>query len=480
MTKSSEQLEVHCPQESIPSVQAALVRAGLQAYINPPLDAKHEQESTVLYVRRDDLDVERGRYLKERNARCAVAWLEEKFGYTEYELLSQTELADSLRKSPIHCVTSKICKRGIDLLCSLSVLLILAVISPFLALWIKRDSPGPIFFRQQRVGRNNRRFDLIKFRTMEYGADKGSLYTDEEDTRVTLSGKYLRRLHLDEIPQIVNVFRNQMSLVGPRPEIPKNIEGHLRQMISTYDFRHVVKPGILGWSQLCYGYPREREHFLQRQRYDLYYLRHYSIWLDIRICLQTVWSLTFGSRPQVKVLPQTPDMPSGLAEAASKSDGKAVMIILSTQQLVLFDANKPVECYGVSTAAVGANNKDESYGTPLGMHKIGARIGGGAEIGTVFKGRKPNGVQITPQDSKKEQNGEDVITTRILWLEGLEEGVNRGEGCDTKSRYIYIHGTPHESKIGQAVSKGCIRMRNDDVCTLFERVPEGTPVLITS
>ncbi|MBF0096159.1 MAG: L,D-transpeptidase [Magnetococcales bacterium] len=128
----------------------------------------------------------------------------------------------------------------------------------------------------------------------------------------------------------------------------------------------------------------------------------------------------------------------------------------------------------VSTAANGFGNRQDSGCTPVGLHRIAACIGAGEPCGMCFKSRLPTG-QILPDCT--EPSG-DFITTRILWLEGLEEGVNRGEGCDSKARYVYIHGTPYSTQLGQPVSAGCVRMHNLDVLTLFDLVQEGTLVWI--
>ncbi|MBF0184289.1 MAG: L,D-transpeptidase [Magnetococcales bacterium] len=131
-------------------------------------------------------------------------------------------------------------------------------------------------------------------------------------------------------------------------------------------------------------------------------------------------------------------------------------------------------CWPVSTAANGFGNQQDSGCTPTGLHQIAACIGADAPCGMVFKSRIATGV-IMPDCS--EPMG-DFITTRILWLQGLQKGVNQGEGCDSKARYIYIHGTPYSTLLGQPASAGCIRMHNQHILTLFDRVAEGTLVWI--
>jgi lipoprotein-anchoring transpeptidase ErfK/SrfK len=157
-----------------------------------------------------------------------------------------------------------------------------------------------------------------------------------------------------------------------------------------------------------------------------------------------------------------------LAGSAALADERPIMVIDSIrQQLHWIDIDDELNrCYPVSTAANGMGNRVDSYKTPIGIHRVRQKIGGGAPRGMVFEARKPSG-RITGNLDNREQ---DEITSRILWLDGLEPGVNQGGDCDTYSRYIYIHGTSDEKRIGEAVSAGCIRMNNDDVIELFEDV----------
>ncbi len=130
--------------------------------------------------------------------------------------------------------------------------------------------------------------------------------------------------------------------------------------------------------------------------------------------------------------------------------------------------------YGVSTATAGLDGTEGSFGTPPGVLRVARKIGDGMELGTWFKSREPAG-HWTPGDPG---SGEDLVLTRILTLDGCEEGINRGDGCDTLSRFIYIHGTNHEDRIGEPCSHGCIRMSNTDVIHLFDHVEEGDPVVV--
>lgn len=154
-----------------------------------------------------------------------------------------------------------------------------------------------------------------------------------------------------------------------------------------------------------------------------------------------------------------------------------VRIRIGDQRLQLLEDERVVAEYPVSTALRGAGERAGSEQTPRGRHRIRARIGAGAPRGAVFVGRRPTGEICTPERVRAEP-GRDWILTRILWLGGLEPGHNRGGDLDTQRRYIYIHGTPDEASLGRPGSHGCIRMANDDVIDLFDRVAVGTRVEI--
>jgi lipoprotein-anchoring transpeptidase ErfK/SrfK len=168
----------------------------------------------------------------------------------------------------------------------------------------------------------------------------------------------------------------------------------------------------------------------------------------------------------------------GLKARFPEQSHTAVAIVsVSHQELRLYQRDRLVETYPVSTSKYGAGNKDGSYMTPLGVHRIREKIGGDALLGTIFKARKDtHQVAQVVTDAVKTPN--DYITTRILWLDGLETGVNQGDGIDSYARYIYIHGTHEEGLIGQPVSFGCIRMINRDVIELYDQMREGDLVVI--
>ena len=156
--------------------------------------------------------------------------------------------------------------------------------------------------------------------------------------------------------------------------------------------------------------------------------------------------------------------------------GRALLVSIKDQEMALFAGGALKRRYRVSTSKNAPSCRENSYGTPTGLHAVAARIGAGEPAGMVFKGRVATGRHY--DDCPPEEQARNLITSRILRLRGLEEGHNRGPGIDSFDRYIYIHGTNHEDRIGQPFSGGCIEMRNADVIDLFERVTEGDLVWI--
>jgi lipopolysaccharide/colanic/teichoic acid biosynthesis glycosyltransferase len=157
-------------------------------------------------------------------------------------------------------------------------------------------SGRPAIFRQPRVGREGHIFTAYKFRTMFMRDPKdetADIYTRKDDPRVTRVGRWLRKLRLDELPQLWNVFRGNLSLIGPRAEWIKCAERYEKK-IPFYHFRHLVKPGITGWAQVNYPYGESEEDAIEKLKYDLYYIRHYSLKLDAMIVLKTIHTVLFG------------------------------------------------------------------------------------------------------------------------------------------------------------------------------------------
>jgi Undecaprenyl-phosphate glucose phosphotransferase len=197
----------------------------------------------------------------------------------------------SVRNAALENPWNQTLKRALDVIFSGLVLVFLSPLLLLLALLIKLDSPGPVFFLQQRVGMDSKPFYMIKFRTMRSDAERHSTWTVAGDPRVTRLGKFLRRYSLDELPQFINVLIGEMSVVGPRPEQPRWVE-HFRQQIPRYMRRHKEKAGITGWAQI-HGL-RGDTSIEERTRYDLYYIENWSLLLDIKIILHTTLDILHG------------------------------------------------------------------------------------------------------------------------------------------------------------------------------------------
>ena len=186
-------------------------------------------------------------------------------------------------------------KRLSSILVALAGLLLAFPLIPFIALLIRLTSPGPVLYRQKRVGRGGSLFDCFKFRTMraDAEADSGPTWADDDDPRITPVGKFLRVSRLDEIPQLWNVLKGDMSFVGPRPERPEFVEW-LKREIPYYYLRHTIRPGVTGWAQVRYKYGNSIDDAKEKLRYDLFYIKNISPGLDLLISFQTIKIILLG------------------------------------------------------------------------------------------------------------------------------------------------------------------------------------------
>ncbi len=177
-------------------------------------------------------------------------------------------------------------RRVVDVLVCLAGLVLLTLAIPFVLAGNRFGNRGPLFFRQKRVGHGGSEFEIVKFRTMSEGSDSVS-WTTEDDPRITPFGRFLRRVHIDELPQMMNILRGDLALVGPRPEQPAYVQ-ELEDKLPFYRLRHLAKPGLTGWAQVKYHYAGSESDALEKLQYEFYYLRHQSIWLDVRVMVRTV------------------------------------------------------------------------------------------------------------------------------------------------------------------------------------------------
>lgn len=223
----------------------------------------------------------------------ATSWLEKITGRIEVEHLYPSWLifAEGFRFSGFF----RMVRRGLNLVAALAGCILALPLLPFIALLVKLDSPGPVFYRQIRVGRGGEAFYCYKFRTMRQDAeaDRGATWATDDDPRITRGGKFLRASRLDEIPQLWCVLKGDMHFVGPRPERPEFVEWLSRE-IPYYNVRHMVRPGITGWAQVQYKYGNTLEDAREKLQYDLFYIKNASIGLDLLIWFQSVKIVLLG------------------------------------------------------------------------------------------------------------------------------------------------------------------------------------------
>jgi sugar transferase (PEP-CTERM system associated) len=186
-------------------------------------------------------------------------------------------------------------KRAFDIVCSTVLILVSAIVMVLTAIAIKLESRGPVFYRQERVGANGKTFKVTKFRSMRTDAEKDGkpVWAAAQDSRVTRIGAIIRRTRIDELPQLFNVLKGEMSLVGPRPERPYFVE-QLKQEIPYYSVRHSIKPGVTGWAQVKYQYGSTVEDSAEKLQYDLYYVKNHSLFLDFVVLFETVGVVLTG------------------------------------------------------------------------------------------------------------------------------------------------------------------------------------------
>jgi len=199
----------------------------------------------------------------------------------------------SLRKEPLRGLFNRILKRAFDIAFSMGmILLVFPWLLPLVALLIRMDSRGPIFFRQLRSGKHNRQFWVYKFRTMHPNDEADLLQASKQDNRVTRIGKFLRCTSMDELPQFFNVLLGNMSVVGPRPHMLKHTDEYA-QSIDKFLVRHFITPGITGHAQVngFRGGTKDPELMKKRIEYDTWYLENWSMMLDLKIIMQTVWNI---------------------------------------------------------------------------------------------------------------------------------------------------------------------------------------------
>jgi sugar transferase (PEP-CTERM system associated) len=248
------------------------------------------------------LSERRGTFPVREVLNCKLNGIDVIDGPSFYEQLTGKMLVENM--SPSHLIFSdgfkitvirRHIKRAFDVIISAMGLLFSIPFLLIVPVLIKMDSRGPVFFKQKRVGEGEKEFTLYKYRTMVDGAEKdsGPVWSSDGDNRITILGRFLRKSRLDEIPQLYNVMRGDMSFIGPRPERPFFVES-LKKQIPYYSERHCLKPGISGWAQVRYEYGDSIDDAFEKLKFDLYYIKHQSISLDILILINTMKVIMFG------------------------------------------------------------------------------------------------------------------------------------------------------------------------------------------
>jgi sugar transferase (PEP-CTERM system associated) len=224
-----------------------------------------------------------------------LGFFERQTGRITIDALSPSSMvfADGFIQAVIKTYTHRL----FDLAIALFVLLLTwpIMLVTALMIWFESGLRGPIFYRQTRVGRDGRLFQILKFRSMSVDAESGGTarWATQDDARITHVGEFIRKMRIDELPQIFNVLKGEMSFVGPRPERPEFVEELVKE-IPFYDLRHRVNPGITGWAQICYPYGASREDAKDKLEYDLYYIKNFSLFLDLMILIQTAQVILWG------------------------------------------------------------------------------------------------------------------------------------------------------------------------------------------
>lgn len=257
-----------------------------------------EEASSIIVA----LDQKRGVMPYRELLKCKLRGLDIIDGESFYERIAGKVLVEKINPSWlifsdgfVKSRASRLTKRLVGLLLSSMMILMVLPIILVTALAIKLDSRGPVLFSQERVGEEGKIFTIYKFRSMKADAEKqtGPVWAGEDDPRITWVGKVIRKLRIDELPQLWNVLRGDMSFVGPRPERPFFVE-KLKQSIPYYNERFAVKPGITGWAQIKYPYGASEEDALEKLKYDLYYIKNMSLVMDLMVIFHTVKIVLLG------------------------------------------------------------------------------------------------------------------------------------------------------------------------------------------
>lgn len=290
-TQTNDILYVYTPEQDVTSITEVLKRNQIPHVMNH-YGIRDYHDKTLCFCKLSDLSDRQLNFLV--NAASAGAHvtalldhLDKRLNFVEIDLLTADYLLD---KNPLQRAAAgqDMQKRLLDIAVSLLLLIFTSPLWLLTALAIKLESAGPVFFQQRRTGLFNQEFNILKFRSMCQDAEKdGARWASKNDSRITRVGNFIRKTRIDELPQLINVLKGEMSIVGPRPEREVFIH-ELEKHVPFYRFRHTVKPGVTGLAQVRYTYGASVEDAMHKHRHDIYYIKHQSVWMDMRILLDTV------------------------------------------------------------------------------------------------------------------------------------------------------------------------------------------------
>ncbi|PST85901.1 exopolysaccharide biosynthesis protein [Photobacterium sp. NCIMB 13483] len=289
---------VYCPKDQISTITVVLNKNNINYALNDYslVDFKNK---VICHYRSAEFNEQENAFLIKATESGAwieplVSYLDRCLGFTETELLHPHYFLHQKSFSILSNKKNRVVKRVLDIFCVILLAKIAIPVGLITAVLIKLESPGPIFFRQKRVGQYNQEFEVIKFRSMRNDAEKnGAQWASKNDARVTRVGKFIRKTRIDELPQLINILKGEMSLVGPRPEREVFIKD-LETQIPYYRFRHAIKPGVTGLAQVKYAYGASVEDAIWKHKYDIHYIKHQSLRMDLKIILRTVKTVLFG------------------------------------------------------------------------------------------------------------------------------------------------------------------------------------------
>ncbi|WP_370317370.1 exopolysaccharide biosynthesis polyprenyl glycosylphosphotransferase [Pseudoalteromonas sp.] len=295
---SQDRIYVYCPPELAKSIGIVVEDYSFDIVVND-YTVTDFTKKVVCHYQSSDLTKAQRKFLVKATEYGAwveplVSYLDDRLGYTEVRLLHSSYFLHQKAFSILSHKKTQITKRFVDIVSAVLLLIATLPLSMITMFLIKLESPGPILFKQKRTGQYNIEFEVFKFRSMRNDAEKnGAQWASKNDARVTRVGKFIRKTRIDEIPQLFNVLKGEMSIIGPRPEREVFIKD-LEKEIPYYRFRHAVKPGVTGLAQVKYPYGASVEDAVWKHKYDIHYIKHHSLILDMKILILTVKTVIFG------------------------------------------------------------------------------------------------------------------------------------------------------------------------------------------